>query len=295
LWYGLAQNGLLNLMHEASHSLVFTRRRGSDLLGRWLLGPLALANFDSYRTRHWDHHRKLGEHDDPKTTYHENIRGWHLAALLLRCLALVEAARKLTVQTTSRGPLPEHAEEPPLLRPWMGRVVLVQALFFASLLATAAVGGGTAESTLLAAALAYVGVYLYGLSALTVFAAALRAIAEHQVGPDEPATVGSAALRNFTCNPLSRAVLGAYGFGEHATHHLSPSIPYYQLPAATRELAAEDGRYTPSGGYVGTLLRLVRWKAPPHAEHRAALPATQEQRAGPSAPPPAAAEATPRA
>ena len=43
LWFGLAMNGLLNLMHEASHYHVFRARRGSDILGRWILGPMAMA------------------------------------------------------------------------------------------------------------------------------------------------------------------------------------------------------------------------------------------------------------
>ena len=60
LWFGLTLTGLLNLMHECAHRLAFRRRRSSDLLGRWLLGPLVLADFDAYRERHWAHHRNLG-------------------------------------------------------------------------------------------------------------------------------------------------------------------------------------------------------------------------------------------
>jgi fatty acid desaturase len=38
LWicFGLTMNGLLNLMHECAHCLVFNARWGSDLLGRWI-------------------------------------------------------------------------------------------------------------------------------------------------------------------------------------------------------------------------------------------------------------------
>ena len=39
-------SGLLNLMHECAHFHAFQKRQGSDLLGHWLLGPLALADFE---------------------------------------------------------------------------------------------------------------------------------------------------------------------------------------------------------------------------------------------------------
>lgn len=73
LWLGLGMNGLLNLLHECAHYHVFTKRKGSDILGRWVLGPVAVADFDSYRKRHWDHHRKLGQDDDPLPRRHPRV------------------------------------------------------------------------------------------------------------------------------------------------------------------------------------------------------------------------------
>ncbi|MFO0972720.1 MAG: fatty acid desaturase [Phycisphaerae bacterium] len=264
LWFGLAMNGLLNLMHEASHYHVFTSRAASDRLGRWLLGPLALADFDSYRARHWDHHRRLGQPDDPKTTYHLDIHGPRLPAFLLRCLLGVEALRRGRVQTTGDA---DH--DPPLLsRVWVWRVLAGQALLASVLAALAVAVHGPTRTALFAAAAAYFGVYLYGLASLTVFAAGLRAIAEHQPGPDAAPCVGAAALRNFRCNPLSRLILGAYGFAEHATHHDEPAIPYYHLPAATRSLAQRDPSRTPRFSYLATLGSLIARPAAPAAPPR---------------------------
>ena len=59
VWFGAGMNGLLNLMHECSHHHVFKNESASAFLGRWVLGPLALSDFDAYRKRHWDHHRRL--------------------------------------------------------------------------------------------------------------------------------------------------------------------------------------------------------------------------------------------
>jgi fatty acid desaturase len=101
-------------------------------------------------------------------------------------------------------------------------------------------------------------VYAYGLGSLTVLAAALRAIGEHQVGADEPVIQGEAALRNLRCNVFTRLLLGAYGFGEHATHHAHPGVPYYWLPDLTRDLARTNANMVPKHGYLGTIRRLVR-------------------------------------
>ena len=51
LIFGLSMNGVLNLMHECAHILVFKRRDWSDVLGRWIVGPLVFADFDGYRER----------------------------------------------------------------------------------------------------------------------------------------------------------------------------------------------------------------------------------------------------
>jgi fatty acid desaturase len=106
--------------------------------------------------------------------------------------------------------------------------------------------------------LVYVVVYLYGLASLTVFAATLRAIAEHQIGDDDARTQGAAALRNFSCGALTRLVLGAYGFSEHATHHQRPGIPYYRLKVETATLAKTDAAFAPTHGYWSTLRELMR-------------------------------------
>lgn len=255
LWYGATMNGLLNLMHEAAHYHVFRRRASSDLLGRWILGPLALADFDSFRQRHWDHHRNLGAPDDPKTIYHLDIRGLRILALAVRCLFLVEAVRKFFHQTA-------HDDEPApgTSLKWVLRVLPIQALFGGSILLMAAATHreDSAAATLTAALLAYGFVYLYGIASVTIFVASLRAIAEHQIGSDQAGRCGFAALRNFSCNPVTRLVFGAYGFGEHATHHQLPAIPYYRLPEATGMLAAKEPALAPMNGYLGTIASLYR-------------------------------------
>jgi fatty acid desaturase len=251
LFFGLSMNGILNLMHECAHILVFKERRWSDRLGRWFIAPFVFADFDGYRDRHWAHHKHIGEAGDTKDTYLIDIRGAGLLRAFLRCILMIEAASKFLRQAPRDGSRPAS-------NAWLLRVTLLQALFGSSLLATAWIATqGNWRNTIVNTAVAYGFVYLYGLMSVTVFMAMLRAIAEHQQFPDGSAQTGHAALRNFTCGPLSRYLMGAYGFGEHYTHHRVPGIPYYLLPAATDDLAAAEPSMRPGKDYFAVLADIV--------------------------------------
>ncbi len=254
LWFGVTMNSLLNLMHECAHRLAFRRRASNDLLGRWVLGPVSLADFDAYRRRHWAHHKNLGLDTDTKDAYLVEIGGPGLLRLLVRCLTLREAGRKLAHQGVAPG-----GEEHPVARgAALARTAVVQGLLAGTVLVVAAAAHDGTGRVLAAAAVAYGFVYLYGLASLTVFAATLRAIAEHQTGDDAALDEGRAALRNFRTGPLSRLVFGSYGFSDHATHHRRPSVPHYRLSEVTAALASEEPGLQPRSGYVATLRRLRR-------------------------------------
>lgn len=255
LWCGLLMSGLLNLMHECAHFHLFREKRGSNLLGHWLLGPLLLADFEGYRQRHWKHHTNLGVDGDTKDAYLVDLHGAGLTRLLFRCLILRAALEKFKTQVGA-------IEQPKSERGWVARTIAVQVIFFAALCLA---GGPLARrefwpNGVIAAGLAYGFVYLYGLASLTVLAATLRAIAEHQIEPGETSGTGRAALRNFQCGPLAWLIFGAYGFAEHATHHREPALEYYHLPHATEELAAAETELLPSHRYLSEIRKLARNK-----------------------------------
>jgi len=255
LWFGAGMNSMLNLMHECSHYHVFASKEACTALGRWILGPMALADFEAYRQRHWEHHRSLGTDADPKFVYHTPVRGWGLPILLLKCLVLFEPARRFAM--SFRGAETDRAESEPLNWLWMGRAILFHALFCASLAGAAlATREGDALRVVAETAVMYGVVYLYGLATITVFIASLRGIAEHQIGADGAPHQEGAALRNFRVNPVTRWLFGAYGFADHYTHHLKPAIPYYRLPRATQEFAAKEPALAPRTSYLRTLRML---------------------------------------
>jgi fatty acid desaturase len=254
LWFGLSSHGLINLMHEAAHRLVFRRREGSDILGLWVLAPIFVTDFDAYRERHWIHHNKFGEDGDSKDAYLEDISHWKLLIFGLCCLVLGEAVRKFIGQFRLSGGGAEDARAPGLAAL---RFVIVQSLFAATLvLIGCATSSWDMAHGLFKGAVAYFGVYVYALGSLTVLVAALRAIAEHQLDGFGDIVEGRAALRNLSCNPFTRLIFGAYGFAEHATHHRWPGLPSYRLARVTRELAISEPRLAPRRGYIAILFAL---------------------------------------
>jgi len=254
LWFGLLMHGLINLMHECAHYHAFTSRGMCDVFGRWILGPLLFTDFEPYRLRHFAHHRHLGVAGDTKDVYLRDIRSWRILRLAARCFGGIEALQKARLQVPGAAAPRARSD-----RAWLVRTLAVQLPFMLSLLLTASlVPGRSGSAVIAAAAVAYIGVYGYGLASLTTLVATLRGICEHQIGGGPVKTVGRAALRNLSCNPVSRLVFGAYGFAEHATHHIHPAIPAYHLKTVTASLVASDPAIAPRHGYVETLIALVR-------------------------------------
>ena len=253
LWFGLTKNGLINLMHECAHRLCFRRAWANEALGKWVLAPLVLTKFQEYRERHWDHHRYLGLLADPKVVYRTNVKGQNAVRLVVRCLLGIEAVRRLTEK-----PLGPSFSSKPKRSAQALPLVSVHVLFLTSLTFVAVLFQPTHGKAVVTVVVAYGFVYAYGLSSITVLAAAVRAIAEHQIRLEKDLREGSAALRNLRCNFLTLLLFGAYGFRDHATHHRHPDVPYYQLPAVTLRLSATDAEFVPGNGYIATFMSLVR-------------------------------------
>jgi fatty acid desaturase len=253
LWFGLFSHGFLLLLHECLHRLAFREVRRNETLGRWLMAPLFMTDFDAFRTRHWAHHRELGEAGDPKFTYRTDIRGSRLVVLVAAELTGIAAVRKLLQQVGRHS----GATRTSSLRA-LKITIAVQSGLFATLLFSAWIGHpGNFSGAAVSALVAYLGVYAYGLVSLTDLMHTLRGIAEHRRTASDTLVVHDAALRNFSGGAVERLLFATYGFADHATHHRFPGLPSYLLPHATRELAATDRDYVPVGSHFDMVMRLV--------------------------------------
>ena len=249
-WFSLFSNGIINLMHESAHRLIFKKRSFCDFFGQWVLGPLLFTDFDSYRERHWVHHNKFGTDDDTKETYLKNIKGKKLFLIFIECIFLKHALIKFL------KPIERKLDKN--FKP-LKRVVIVQLFFFNTLvLFNFFFSENDLEMTLTRSLFSYSIIYVYGLASFGVFISILRAIAEHQVLEPSSYIVGRGTLRNLKCNFLTRMIFGSYGFSEHATHHKYPSIPYYNLVLATIFFRRENKLLKYSSGYIQTLIKLCK-------------------------------------
>jgi fatty acid desaturase len=249
--FGFLANGIVNLLHALAHFQVFSKRASNHFLGQYILGPLFLSDFESYRERHWQHHLNLGSEKDPKIAYRLKIQNWNLIPFLMECLFLFPAVRLLRKHEQRNNEACSKSKGKAALTLFLPHVLLCLCLALVCNLA--------GRPILVSVLKAYGFVYLYGLGSLTVFAATVRAVAEHHITDAGEMRFGEAALRTMKCNWFTRLILGSYGFEYHAAHHLSPSVPYYHLEAQTRFLAKTQPSLARGVGYMEVLLDSPGW------------------------------------
>jgi fatty acid desaturase len=234
---GSRQLGLLVLMHEAAHWLLFPGLRRNTWVGTWLCAAPMGQDLRAYRRRHHLHHRLTQRPDDPGLALSAGLplgRG-RLARLLLADLAGITALRR----TVGWRPGSDG-----LAATWRRlRAPLVANLGLAT--ALTAVAGPALYL------LAWVLPRITWYRAL----ARLRDIAEHGLVPGADDPLRSA--RSIGAGPLARALLAPYRVNYHLEHHLLVFVPCWRLPAAHRLLLAKGygPRMERARGYREVLAR----------------------------------------
>ena len=252
IWFGVFANGIINLMHEAAHRLLFKNKQSSDFFGKWILGPLLFTDFEGYRKRHWVHHNKFGKKEDTKKTYLVNINKWNSLKFFIECLLLKEGFIKFFSQLQLKEKKSFTSLKIIL------RLFLVQSVFLSLIITSGLLFSDmNLYEVFISVSTSYLFVYLYGLATLSLFFSTLRAIAEHQVNYINSKEEDKGVLRNLKCNFLTKLVFGSYGFSEHATHHKFPSIPSYSLKKLTNELVKDDSELIAHNGYINIILELI--------------------------------------
>ncbi|MCW2898172.1 MAG: Fatty acid desaturase [Streptosporangiaceae bacterium] len=268
------QRALATLLHEAAHGTLAHNRRLGRILGTYPSGYLILQSFTAYRRSHIrDHHGHFG---DPRTD--PDLRA-HLRAGLYRPRSRRRFALRFLL-----APL-AGAQAPAVLRELLLRRLL-----------------GDARS---AGVLAYAGVITIGISTLggTRLVLAYWLVPLLLVFPlvnwyielleHFPLMAGELLdlrmTRHRAVGPVSRHFLGIHNEGYHLDHHLSPGIPFWNLPAA-QAIRLNDALYAnviartvPTRGGVwaqfGDIIRDVE-RLPQMELYADAIPATGEPARG---------------
>lgn len=223
------------LSHESAHRLLFSRRRLNDVVGRWVVGYPAFIATDLYRRGHMAHHKEEFGPAEPDMNLYVGypVSRRSLARKLLRDAVGVSGWKNLRslLRGARSGPAKVHAR----------RIVAVQVVLAA-----------------VAAATGHWWVYwaLWFLPWMTQWRVInrLRAIAEH--GGMQRSDDRRLATHTVRQHVLARFFLVPYNIGWHLAHHVDMGVPWRNLPAYHRELAA--------AGYIPAVLEypgyLALWR-----------------------------------
>ena len=243
------QYALLILLHDAFHALVHPNRRVNDILGRLALGAPCGSAYWPSRAVHLEHHRYLGEVDDPELFLHsagppreKRAPGrllWHFLRLVLGDQALhtylggkasTDATPMTRVHRVARGMIP----------------VAVAQL---GLLAMFALAGSWPT---------YFTLWLLPLLTLAVLFNGMRTFCDHANVTDEPSGKDH-RLVTYRSSPPERFFIAPFHMNYHAEHHLFPYVPHYRLPALRHriERAVMASTIQWRGSYIGFMCEFL--------------------------------------
>ncbi|MGE0555814.1 MAG: fatty acid desaturase [Gemmatimonadales bacterium] len=243
--------------HDGMHRRLFRRRwlndLWNDLFCQGAIGSITRLN----NRNHLRHHQYLATEDDPDRHKHacfNKVEHGELLGFLSGFGGLIRTVLNVFRPTRAASrQASDEAEGGYALRD-VAIVLGVQA----------AIAGGL---TLGIGWWAYPVLWLVPVFGFTYLADNFRSFAEHSQ-PAGDAASDRHRLITYTSNPVERWFVAPMNMNFHAAHHLWPSIPYYHLPAADREMRAHprSAGLEWRASYVGYLRRY--WRAQPLEECR---------------------------
>jgi fatty acid desaturase len=253
---GTQYYALLIVGHDAIHRRLFRDTRWNDRFADlFVFGPVAAITRINNRN-HLGHHLNLSHPDDPDLHQFtcSNKHQWHLLlAYLLGFSSLWRSFKNVFLTSRAADKRAADKDDVPAdpSKRYNFRDFALIAIWQLALI------GGL---TYFVAWWAWPVLWLVPLYGFAFLGDNFRAFAEHsQPYPD--ARADRHRLITFLSNPLERIFVAPLNMNYHAAHHLWPSIPYYNLPQADREIrtnpAAQDGLEW-RGSYFAYLLRYFR-------------------------------------
>ncbi len=255
LGYGLAMlvignryYALFIIGHDGLHRRIHPDVSKNDLINDLLvLGPIcAITRIN--RLNHMQHHQTLGFSSDPDRFKYAHRNDLSSAALLLSFTGIPLVLRA-AVNVFARKPTALPVERPK----YRARDIAIITIWQAALL------GGL---TLVFGWWGYFVMWMLPVAALTVAFDLLRVFCEHSVENDTPQTGTAERLIMVDSFILERMVFSPMNMNHHVAHHTWPSIPYFNLPEATRLI---ESRAVSAGltlirrdGYVSYLARCLK-------------------------------------
>ncbi len=207
--YGLAYLSLF--FHEAVHFNLARDRKTNDLIAQLFIGTFLGQSIKNYREIHFDHHRFLGQANDPERTYFDSLT----LRFVLESLFLMRAVRFVFLRGRV---LAKKQDDRSAFR---GNVALVVGVFF--------------HLTILVGSY-YLGLWSFGLAwglgmlSFFPFFASIRQVLEHRPNAENSTeSVSGIATNRIFGTGLFVSTFGAAGFNRHLLHHWEPQISCTRL------------------------------------------------------------------
>lgn len=279
---GTRYYGLFILGHDGMHRRLFENRKLNDWwTDVFMLAPIGMVNHVNDRN-HLAHHRYLATDRDPDLHKHacfnKTNRSEYLA-FLTGLASVIEVAKNLFWRWKHEPIEDEHAApaaDSPRDRHTPRDLLLIAAWQFGLLLGLTYLAAGmprvASAGDIMNAAVAgwwgYPALWLLPVYAFAYLPNLIRAFLEH-AHPEDDDKADEHRLITYLSNPLERLFMSPMNMNYHVVHHLWPSIPYYNLPLADREIRRkpEAEGLIWRGSYAQSLVRY--WLALPVEECRA--------------------------
>lgn len=265
---GTRYYGLFIIGHDGMHRRIFNSRRATELFcDIFVLAPIGMITRINDRN-HLLHHQHLATDDDPDLHKHACFNKTNRLeyVLFLTGLASVLAVlRNLFVRpavtaadvsgsaqpaeskpSTAGGPDADPTESRSAAKtPYTMRDVAIVLLWQGALIGglTWAIGWW-----------AYPALWLLPVYLFAYLPNLVRSFLEH-AHPEDDDVADHHRLTTFLSSPVERLIFSPMNMNYHIAHHLWPSIPYYNLPTADRELRAAAKRAGKEGGPEGLTWR----------------------------------------
>jgi fatty acid desaturase len=229
----IGMTGFSSLMHECWHRYAVSSGVLNEFIGRWIVSPMFLLDFDRYRERHFQHHRHVGQDGDPDSPAWQKTLGEFV----------VDITGKLTIAPKLAAIFFKRHTVKQTGGPRLSRKALVAILIFHGLWA-----GTCFISSPILVITAYVVPLILVSSLLT-----LREYREHFYLED-----GRLVTCDIDCPLIERLLIAGGYFNFHASHHVFPELPQRQLPKLIRMIYDSPELHR---RYIGKSLLLAQRKS----------------------------------
>jgi fatty acid desaturase len=220
--------GLFIIAHDGMHRRLFPNIKRNDFWTDFLvLAPIGAITRINNRN-HLLHHRYLSTPEDPDRHKHACFnKAEHMDLLgYLSGLLSVWASAKAVFVTRGKNSQRYTTQANSASDGYTFRDFALLGGWFAAL---------AGALTWLVGWWAYPVLWLFPVYSFMFLGDNLRSFAEHS-HPEGDNAADHHRLITYTSNPIERMFVAPMNMNFHAAHHLWPSIPYYNLPIADREI-----------------------------------------------------------